>query len=59
MNNRMIISNVDGSSMPKFCWMKKGSMNSASTSRQMNALSYSPRRMEDTSVASTMSRSTI
>ena len=44
--------------MPKFCWMKKGSMKSASTSKQMNALSYSPRMTEDTSVASTMSRST-
>ena len=53
-----MISNVDGSSMPKFCWMKNGSRNSASTSRQMNALSYSPRMMEDTSVASTISRRT-
>ena len=25
MNSRMMISSVDGSSMPKFCWMKKGS----------------------------------
>ena len=51
-----MISSVDGSSMPKFCWMKNGSMNSTSTSRQMKALSYSPRKMEDTSVASTISR---
>ena len=58
MNSRMMISSVDGSSMPKFCWMKKGSMNSASTSKQMNALSYSPRMTEDTSVASTIRRST-
>lgn len=41
--------------MPKFCWIKNGSMNSANTSRQMNALSYSPRMMEDTSAPSTMS----
>ena len=53
-----MISSVDGSSMPKFCWIKNGSINSANTSRQMNALSYSPRMMEDTSVPSTMSRST-
>ena len=55
----MMISSVDGSSMPKFCWIKNGRTNSPSTSRQINALSYSPRMMEDTSVASTISRSTV
>ena len=54
-----MISSVDGSSMPKFCWIKNGRTNSPSTSRQINALSYSPRMMEDTSVASTISRSTV
>ena len=44
--------------MPKFCWMKKGIINSTSTSRQMKALSYSRRRMEDTRTAMTISRST-
>ena len=24
MNSRMMISRVEGSSMPKFCWMKNG-----------------------------------
>ena len=27
---------VDGSSMPKFCWIKNGRTNSPSTSRQIN-----------------------
>ena len=44
--------------MPKFCWMKNGSMNSTSTSRQINALSYSCRMMEDTRVPITIRRST-
>ena len=58
MNSRMMISRVEGSSMPKFCWMKNGSMNSTSTSRQINALSYSCRMMEDTRVPITIRRST-
>ena len=58
MNSRMMICSVSGSSMPKFCWMKNGRTKSASTSRQIKAFSYSPRRMEDTSVARTIRRST-
>ena len=52
----MIISSVLGSSMPKFCWIKSGSINKNSTSRHTKAFSYSPRIMEETRVNKTTIR---
>ena len=56
MNTRMMISSVLGSSMPKFFCTNIGSRNKNSTSRQMNALSYSPRIADETSVMRTIRR---
>ena len=58
MNSRMMISSTPGSRMPKFFWMKNGSMNKTSTSTHTNALSYSRRRIAKTSDAMTIRRKT-
>ena len=56
MNTRMMISSVPGSSMPKFFCTNSGSRNKNSTSRQIAAFSYSPRRIDETRIAMTIRR---
>ena len=58
MKTRMMISSVPGSSMPKFRCTNSGSRNRNSTSRQIAAFSYSPRRIEETRIATTINRKT-
>lgn len=56
MNTRMMISSVLGNSMPKFFCTNSGSKNKNSTSRQIAAFSYSPRRIDETRIATTTRR---